>query len=403
MFSFKNKIDNELKYSMENNEYKTYRVLVHYKNLKNKIKNKINRYKGNVICSIDCIDTFCASMSPYALNRLIEHPEIDYVCEDKTAIVCAQEQSIAKANRISIKNKLKLTGNKVGIGLIDTGVYPHGDLLNPDKKIVHFTDLIRNFKYPYDDNGHGTFISGILSGSGTNSKGDIKGIAENSHIYSIKAFNGVGHGYVSNILFALQELICQSKEFNIKLICLPCELLENNKFILSLFHQIFDLAVSNGITIIVPAGHNGIKPNSIKGIATLNNCITVGGVDTSTGIYKQWEFSSGGKYKNCDKPDLVASCVNIISLNTNKFYLSERKGMKVYPKHLENLYTTYSGTSCSAAYICGLCALILEKKPNLNFNDLLSILKVSCTLLDIPKHIQGSGIVNLSNLFDSIK
>lgn len=398
MFSFKNKLEKNLKISLDNNEYKNYRVLVHYKTLKKKIESKISRYKGNIIRNISSLNTFCAYVSPYTLSRLLEHPEIDYACFDEIALICGEEQSIEEANNISLKGNYRLTGRGIGIGLVDTGVYPHEDLKKPFNKIVKFRDLIRDCNYPYDDNGHGTFISGLLCGSGESSNGRFKGIAENSHIYCIKAFNGTGKGFIADILFALETLIEESELNNIKLICLPFECLNNNSFILSLFDAIFKKAQEKGITILVPAGHNGNTQGSIRGIATLSSCITVGGIDTCHYPAKPYEFSSSGPYKNFQKPDLVAACVNLTSLNSDTSYLSQRNNMKIYPKPIKKPYTFYTGTSCATAYVCGLCALLLENDPNLKFEDTLSLLKVSCTLLNMPKTLQGSGIIDIDKL-----
>ncbi|WP_392485957.1 S8 family serine peptidase [Haloimpatiens sp. FM7315] len=397
MFSFKNKLEYNLKMSLEKKEFKNYRVLVHYKNLNSKIEGKIKKYKGIIIRNISLINTYSVLACPYTIERLIEHPEIDYISLDTRAFLCG-EISLNKSNALSLKGNLRLTGRGIGIGLIDTGVYPHEDLMKPYKKIIEFKDLIRNYKYPYDDNGHGTFISGILCGSGNSSNGEFKGIAENSHLYSIKAFNKIGRAYISDILFAIQCFIEETDVYNLRLICLPFEIMDNNQFILSLFEKIIDLAIAKGITTIVPAGNNGNDENSIRGIATLKNCITVGGINTCTSSYTSYEYSSVGAYKNIQKPDLVAACVNITSLNSDITYESERNGMKIYPKHLKNKYTNYTGTSAAAAYICGLCALLLENNPQLKFSDLSSLLKVSSNLLNMPKSIQGSGAVNLDKL-----
>ncbi|WP_138206428.1 S8 family serine peptidase [Haloimpatiens lingqiaonensis] len=398
MLSLKNKMEKNLRLSLNNNVYKNYRVLIHYKALRKKMENKINNYKGSIIRHMESINTFCAYVSPYTLNRLLEHPEIDYACFDEMAILCGEEQGVAEANKISLKGNYKLTGRGIGIGLIDTGVYPHEDLKKPYNKIIEFKDLVKDYKYPYDDNGHGTFISGVLCGSGEASNGKFKGISENSHLYCIKAFNGIGKGYISDILFALETLITESDVNNIKLICLPFEYLNNDNFILSLFNTLFKKADEKGITVLVPAGHNGNAQNSIRGIATLNSCITVGGIDTSCIPPKPYEFSSSGPYKNFQKPDLVAACVDITSLNTDSSYLSERNNMKIYPKPIKNPYTSYTGTSCATAYICGLCALLLENNPNLKFKDILSLLKVSCNLLNMPKNIQGNGVIDIGKL-----
>ena len=53
----------------------------------------------------------------------------------------------------------------------------------------------------------------------------------------------------------------------------------------------------------------------------------------------------------------------------------------------------------AAAYICGICALLLENKPDMTFKDIHSLLKVGCTSIeDIPKYIQGEGTVDIKKL-----
>ncbi len=83
---------------------------------------------------------------------------------DDHAILCGL--SIGTANRIATNKSFNFTGKNVSIGLIDSGVYPHQDLTNPTNKIDMFLDLLNNYSYPYDDNGHGTALSGIICGSG---------------------------------------------------------------------------------------------------------------------------------------------------------------------------------------------------------------------------------------------
>lgn len=396
MFSFKQKLDPNLKLAINRNYYKSYRVIIHCKTLSESIEKKVTTYKGRILQFIPLINCICAILSSNAIERMSEFPHVDYITLDTYALLCAR--NVLASNGIGAQGRYKLTGKDICIGLVDSGVYPHLDLLNPKNKIKGFLDIINGYKYPYDDNGHGTFISGIICGSGYQSKGANKGIAENSHIYSIKAFNGLGKGYVSDVLYAIQFLLNEADKYNIKVICLPFELISNDYFIISLFSRLFDIAIKHNIAVIVPAGHNGNTEGSIKGIATLNNCIVVGGVDTNNGKLKPYQYSSSGPFEKTEKPDLLAASVNILSLNSNIDYISQRNGIKVYPKALDNPYTIYSGTSCASAYISGVCAILYENNPKLTFKDLVALLKVSCNLMDIPKHIQGAGIVDLNKL-----
>jgi subtilisin family serine protease len=395
MFSFKNKLNSDLKKSISDNSYKHYRVLIHCKNLRESVENKIKSYKAELIRSIPSINCICALLSGSAIERLIEHPEVDYISFDNEALLCGT--SVLSANGITFQERYKLTGRGIGIGIVDSGTYPHIDLSTPNSKIKKFVDLVNGVRYAYDDNGHGTFISGIICGSGYASKGMYRGIAENSHLYSVKAFNSIGRAYISDLLYAIELIINECAEYNTKVICLPFELMDHNSFTLSLFSKMFDIAISKGIVVVVPSGNSGNREGSIKGIATLPNCITVAGLDTR-GSIKPFRYSACGPYGKLEKPDLAAACVDICSLNCNREFVSERNGAKIYASPLDNPYTNYTGTSCAAAFISGVCAMLFENNPDLPFKDVISLLKVSSKLLDMFKWAQGAGMVDISKL-----
>ncbi|MDW8801600.1 S8 family serine peptidase [Clostridium sp. A1-XYC3] len=397
MFSFKSKLDPNLKVAIDKKYYKNYRVIIHCKNLPESIEKKIKSYKGRVVHFIPIINCICAVLSATAIERVLEFPQVNYISLDTYAVLCGGKP-VLPSNGIMFQERYKLTGKNICIGLIDSGVYPHADFLNPRNRIKKFTDVLSECRYPYDDNGHGTAIAGILGGSGYLSKGVNRGVAENSYLYVIKAFNSLGRGYVSDILYSIETLINDREEFNIKVICLPFELLSSDYFIVSLFSKIFDVAASYNVTIVVPAGHNGNDEGSIIGIATLENCITVAGIDTSHIQPKPYKYSSTGPFAKLDKPDLSAAAVNILSTNSNTDYISEKNGLKIYPSSLDTPYINISGTSCSAAYVAGVCALLYENNPDLTPKDLLSLLKVSCNLADMSKWIQGAGILDLNKL-----
>jgi len=396
MLWLKNKLDNNLRHALKNNYYKKYRVLIYCRNLKNNIEKKIVSYKGNIIHSLTFCNVICAYVTPRAIDHLIEFPEVQWITKDSYCFICGS--SVEASNNVRFSQKMKLTGKGIGIALIDTGVYPHHDLINPYNRIKTFFDIINGYKFPYDDNGHGTFISGVLCGNGGLSKGIYKGMAEGAYLHCFKAFNSNGKGFVSDVLFAMESVINVAKDHNIRIMCLPLELYNNDFFIIDCFSKLFDMAISNNIITIVPSGSNGNVEGSMEGISCLSNCITVGGMDTTSKI-KGYEFSSCGPFQRNTKPDVAAACVDVCSLNTNKKYISERNSMKIYPPSLEDPYCTYSGTSIAAAYVSSLCALILENDPSLSFKDVKALLKVSCTLLDLPKWQQGEGVIEVSKIF----
>lgn len=396
MFSLNRKLDVNLKNCISSKCQKDYRVIIKYKNFRNDIVKKIPAYKGEVIHNIDRCNIISAKLNSKGINRLLEYPDIEYICFDEYLFLCGM--SVPAANKVKLTSDTKLTGKNIGIGIVDSGVYPHSDLLSPYNRISSFVDLINNLNYPYDDNGHGTCTCGIIGGNGNKSNGMYRGVAPNCNIHCYKAFDKLGKGFFSDILYSIESLIKESEKHNIKVLCLPFELLSYNSFLQSCFDSMLALAIESKITPVVPSGSNRNIEGSLTGIALCKNCITVSGLDTSSEI-KPYSYSSAGiSKKNETKPNLSAACVDIISLNCNINYISEKNGVKLYPKKLDTSYKTFSGTSMATAYISGLCTLLYENNPDLSFNDILSLLQLSCDPLEFPRGFQGEGKVNISKI-----
>lgn len=401
MFSIKKKLHPSLKYAIDNDDFKTYRVLIHCNSLIKSTEKKLKIQKDCFICTIAELNCICAVISARTILRLAELPEIDFITFDEIAEICASKTTGEKNEATESKTNVNPCPQKICIGIIDTGVFPNDDLINPSNKITKFVDLINGLEYPYDDNGHGTFMCGLIAGSGYKSNGLYKGICKNSNLYCVKAFNGIGKAFISNIFLAVHHLLEESTLFNIRVICMPFEIYSQDKFILSLFHKLFNLIYEKNIILVVSSGSNENFKNSIRGFASFDNCITVSGVNTHLKhSIESYSYSSCGPCSKHSKPDLCAPCVNLCSLNCDTNYISERNGAKLYPHKLKEIYTTYTGTSCSAAYISGVCALLLENNPELKPKDVTSLLKASCRMLNLPKWQQGNGLVDLENLLN---
>ncbi|MDP4088625.1 MAG: S8 family serine peptidase [Bacillota bacterium] len=396
MFLFKSKVESTLKYCMDNKLYKKYRVNILCRTMIESIEKKIKTHKGTVLRTIPSLNIICASLPPSGIERLTELPEVKHITQDGHAFLCGS--SVLGANGMAIKGKFPLSGKGIGVAVIDSGVYPHPDLLNPGSRIKKFTDIINGYRYPYDDHGHGTFISGIICGSGYNSKGMYRGVAENATLYMVKAFNSLGRAYISDILYSLELISEEAEEFNIRVICLPFELMEHNPTTVKLFSKAFERLTASGIIPVVPSGSQGCEEGSIRGLAALNSCITVGGLDTTTSNTLPYAYSSSGPVEKIEKPNIAAACVEICSLNTNTRYIPERNGIKLYPMNLDKPYATYTGTSCASAFISGVIALLFENKKDLTFRDVASLLKVSSSMVNASHWVQGAGMVDLQKL-----
>ena len=396
MFSYKKKLDPNLKDYMKFNLYRSYRVLIKHTNFSDFLMKKITSYKGKIIRKITNCNLICAKLNNKAIERLLEYPEVDYIFLDTYLHLCGN--NVKSSNKFNLSINSSITGTNIGIGIVDSGVYPHKDLTVPYNRISFFEDLVNGISYPYDDNGHGTCISGILSGNGESSNGVYKGIASSSSLYCFKAFDALGKGFVSDVLYSIDKLINMAVDYNIKVLCLPFELLNYNKFIFEEFDSLFKIATTKNIIPVVPSGSiNNIIDGSMTGIALSKNCLTVSGLNSNSSI-KPFLYSSAACNKKDYKPDFAAACVDIVSLNCNVSYISEKNNIRIPAPKLNTSYTTFTGTSLSAAYIAGVCALLFDFNPELSFDDVVSMLKASCKFLDLPSNIQGEGIINIKKI-----
>ena len=98
-----------------------------------------------------------------------------------------------------MKEQENLTGKGITAAVLDTGIFPHMDF---DGRIVAFRDLVYGRETPYDDNGHGTHVCGILGGSGRASGGKYQGAAPGCRFVVVKILDRRGNGRKQDILAA---------------------------------------------------------------------------------------------------------------------------------------------------------------------------------------------------------
>ena len=94
-----------------------------------------------------------------------------------------------------------LYGRGIGVAVLDTGIFPHQDLQN---KIVYFKDYVKGRKQPYDDNGHGTHISGIIGAKNETAR---HGVAPECSLFGFKVLDKSGGGMIEDTCRAVEDVI----------------------------------------------------------------------------------------------------------------------------------------------------------------------------------------------------
>lgn len=147
------------------------------------------------------VNGLACSLNTESIHRLRRHPDVDYISFDSK--VFALLDIVNTTIGTDIPHSESYSGKGVTVAVIDTGVYKHPDLVRPTNRIVGFKDFVNNKTSAYDDNGHGTHVSGIIAASGISSNGKYKGIAPDANILAVKALDETGGGSTSDIVSAI--------------------------------------------------------------------------------------------------------------------------------------------------------------------------------------------------------
>ena len=90
---------------------------------------------------------------------------------------------------------------------------------------MHFKDFTRDVspnlwfnEQASDDYGHGTHVAGIIAGSGYDSNGRRTGVAPGAKLLGLKVLDGEGHGYVSDVIAAINYAISIRSTYNVRVI-----------------------------------------------------------------------------------------------------------------------------------------------------------------------------------------
>ncbi|WNS46289.1 S8 family peptidase [Paenibacillus sp. MMS20-IR301] len=289
-----------------------------------------------------------------------------------------------------------LTGKGINIAVLDTGVYPHPDLTRPVNRIIAFKDYINHRKCPYDDNGHGTHITGDAAGNGWSSKGKYRGPAPEAGIAGIKVLDKNGDGYDSTIIKGIEWCIANRRRLKLRILSMSFGGPVNPSPKDDILVQAVEKAVKAGLTVVIAAGNSGPGRGTVESPGISPSAITVGAVndrrtvtqkDDRITFYSSRGPAPGGKVK----PDLVAPGDAVVSLRApGSVLVREFPGNKVGKR-----YFRLSGTSISTPIVSGAAALLLQRSPGLTPGQVKALLKRNAFPLGLKPNTAGSGEVNV--------
>jgi serine protease AprX len=352
------------------------------------------------------------------LKRLAASPAVFRVHYDRPATKFDYRTTLTTGS-LAVNHALGLTGTGVGIAVVDSGItawhddlttlattpYPYGN-----QRVTAFVDFVNGAQWPYDDNGHGTHVAGIIAGNGYDSTGNKAGVAPDADLVSLKVLDANGAGNISNVIAALDWVLANHVTYNIRVVNLSVGAAVRESYWTDPLTLAAKRVVEAGVVVVSAAGNFGKNAAGLPqygGINAPGNApwvLTVGASSTngtvSRGDDTMANFSSRGPtYLDWSaKPDLVAPGVGTVSLidPASTFYTT--KAQFLLPGSMPTAFQPYlslSGTSMAAPVVAGTVALMLQANPSLTPNAVKAILQYTAEVYaGYDALTEGAGFLN---------
>jgi subtilisin family serine protease len=243
-------------------------------------------------------------------------------------------------------------------------------------------DFFDQDNQPWDYDGHGTMVAGIIAG-GWNDKSGIAGVNPFARLMVVKAINNFGHTRASYIA----QAIAYAADNGARVINLSV----GGKEITKVEQAAIEYADAKDVIVVIASGNEGIDVSNY-GIAGSDKVLTVGstGFDDQRVIFSNW-----------GKVSVAAPGLDVLSLRARRTdVMLGMEGVKYKARSAyvgeDKRYYRASGTSFSAPLVTGLVSLMLANDPSLTNRQVMAIVESTARDVGTPGVDQytGYGIID---------
>ncbi|MBD3187601.1 S8 family serine peptidase, partial [Candidatus Bathyarchaeota archaeon] len=318
---------------------------------------------------------------------------------------------------INDSHDLGYMGNHTLVAIIDSGInmfHPDLDDLddNPDTydpKVIGSVSFTEFDPYYFDFFGHGTYIAGIVAGTGE-LNASHRGIAPSVRLLNVKVFDIDGFTYYSWAISGLYWSLNHGADI---------ALLAWSTFGFSgdpLCEAINDVT-NQGMLVIASAGDEVPGYMTISSPGSAEGALTVGSYIPSNGSI--YSISGRGPTLNLiTKPDVLGPGEDIVGTSGNLTAallessqsassassldgIFENLGLTLalssgFGEPINENYTRATTTDAAAAWVAGVASILLHRSRYLTPLSLKILLMNTAHDLNEPANKQGAGIVNLT-------
>ncbi len=244
-------------------------------------------------------------------------------------------------------------GEGVKIALLDSGIDPD----HPDLRVNYRGgyDFVNLDPEPWDDNGHGTEVAGVLAAAEDGF--GLVGVAPQAELYAVKVLGGNAHGAISDVVKGLEWAI----QHGMDVVNMSLGTPEDSQAL----REAVRAAWAAGLVLIAPAGNE--SSGAVLFPAAYPEVIAV---SATTKADRLAPFSNFGP-----EVDLAAP------------------GEEIPTTYPGGRYRLASGTSFAAPHVAGAAALLISSGVRDN-REVRERLEQAAEELGLPREEQGSGLVN---------
>jgi serine protease AprX len=348
-----------------------------------------------------------------SVRTIYSNKTIEFFTHD-TRVITGQTSVVSDPLLTQRNANTALSGGGVTVAVLDSGI----DSTHPD--LTYGTNVVQNVKvadlqgsspaflYPQvieglsDTDlalGHGTFVAGVIAGTGSASDGYYGGMAPGANLLGVSC----GDASLFFVLSGIDYILSHKDELNIRVV--------NCSFGISgLFDANDPVNVATrimhdaGISVVFSAGNRGGEPNSLNPYSVADWVIGVGS-GTKSGSLSSFSSRGAAGY-GMFHPTLIAPGESIVSTRAAGINVvgtsslsaglaSPDNDLRTIPLPYIPRYTCSSGTSFAAPHVAGTIALMLQANPALTVDQIKQILQQTATpMLGYSSYEVGAGYLN---------
>jgi serine protease AprX len=343
---------------------------------------------GRVLADLPLIDAVAATLPPHADlgPDFVTTPQRVLTLTGKVAAPQAPDDAPVSTIRATLGLPAGgEQGRGATVAVVDTGIADVPDLAGVVVDRVDVTHTGGGDPY-----GHGTFMAGLIAGSGASSGGAYRGVAPGADLVDVKVADREGDTDLISVLRGLQWVAHRANRIDVLNLSLASYS--------PLPYQVDPLAQGlealwrRGITVVVPSGNDGAEGVASPGIDPV--LLTAGGLDEAGTAARaddtvaEWS-GRGPTWQGDAKPDLVAPGAHVVSLRSpGSVTDTENPGSRV-----GDGYFLGSGTSMATAVTSGVAAAVRAVRPRLRADAVKSLLTGTAYAADglAPATAAGAG------------